>query len=158
MNRPHIAEGLLAAFATNDRINHFLVENLNRDIWRQPQPGAKGRNIAEIFAHVHNVRLMWLKGTGWRGEMPQKLEGRTFGQDDVVTALKDSHAAIHSLLSESFASHGQIKRFKPDACGFLAYLLTHEGHHRGQVAMLARQLGHPLQQDIMYGLWEWAQR
>jgi DinB family len=34
----------------------------------------------------------------------------------------------------------------------------HEGHHRGQIVMLARQLGHRLPVEITGGLWHFAKR
>ena len=40
----------------------------------------------------------------------------------------------------------------------LAYFVTHEGHHRGQLVMLARQLGHRLPREVTDGLWQWSTR
>jgi hypothetical protein len=40
----------------------------------------------------------------------------------------------------------------------LAYFVAHEGHHRGQIVMLARQLGHRLPAEVAAGLWQWTQR
>jgi uncharacterized damage-inducible protein DinB len=51
-----------------------------------------------------------------------------------------------------------VKNFRPDAAGFFAYLIAHDAHHRGQIAMLARQLGHTLPPKINFGMWEWGSR
>jgi uncharacterized damage-inducible protein DinB len=40
----------------------------------------------------------------------------------------------------------------------LAYFVAHEGHHRGQIVLLARQLGHRLPADLRNGLWQWTKR
>jgi len=37
----------------------------------------------------------------------------------------------------------------------LCYMLSHEAHHRGQVCMLAHQLGFPLPIEVTSGLWNW---
>jgi uncharacterized damage-inducible protein DinB len=37
----------------------------------------------------------------------------------------------------------------------LCYMLSHEAHHRGQVCMLAHQLGFPLPNKVAYGIWNW---
>jgi uncharacterized damage-inducible protein DinB len=37
----------------------------------------------------------------------------------------------------------------------LAYFVAHEGHHRGQIVMLARMLGHRLPPDVTNGVWQW---
>ena len=57
-----------------------------------------------------------------------------------------------------FESDGRVKNFKPDAASFLAYLLAHDAHHRGQISMLARQLGQTLPQSVNFGMWEWGTR
>jgi uncharacterized damage-inducible protein DinB len=40
----------------------------------------------------------------------------------------------------------------------LAYFVTHESHHRGQIVMVARQLGHRLPREVTNGLWQWTTR
>jgi uncharacterized damage-inducible protein DinB len=37
----------------------------------------------------------------------------------------------------------------------LCYMIAHEAHHRGQVCMIAHQLGHPLPASVDAGLWNW---
>jgi uncharacterized damage-inducible protein DinB len=37
----------------------------------------------------------------------------------------------------------------------LCYMISHEAHHRGQVCMLAHQLGFPLPEKVAYGIWNW---
>jgi uncharacterized damage-inducible protein DinB len=33
--------------------------------------------------------------------------------------------------------------------------VDHDVHHRGQISMLARQVGHPIPPKLNFGLWEW---
>jgi uncharacterized damage-inducible protein DinB len=37
----------------------------------------------------------------------------------------------------------------------LAYMITHDAHHRGQVCMLAHQLGFPLPANATSEMWAW---
>jgi len=37
----------------------------------------------------------------------------------------------------------------------LAYMVAHEAHHRGQVCMLAHQLGFPLAGKVTSAMWSW---
>src|SRR5262245_4107418 len=39
---PNYGESLLHAFATNERINQFLLENLDEAAWRADPPGGRG--------------------------------------------------------------------------------------------------------------------
>lgn len=149
---------LLEAYATANRINIYLLNALPDDVWRVKHSSGKGRHIAAIAAHMHNVRLMWLKSAGKTPEIPAKLDGETCTCAEAVEALTESHAAVAQVLSEALATDGRIKGFKPDAAGFFAYLIAHDAHHRGQIIMLARQLGHPVSQSAMFGLWQWGTR
>ncbi len=153
-----VADALLNAHATNNRIDIFLVQNLPDAAWGAKPPGGKGRDIASIVAHIHNVRLMWLKSAGTKAEIPAKLEGDAVTKKEAVSALEASWRALDELLRGSLTTDGRIKGFKPDAVSFLAYLVAHDAHHRGQISMLARQLGYPISQSAMYGLWEWGTR
>jgi uncharacterized damage-inducible protein DinB len=50
------------------------------------------------------------------------------------------------------------QNFPTDVVHFLSYFVAHEAHHRGQLCMLARQLGHRLPRDVMGGMWQWKKR
>jgi uncharacterized damage-inducible protein DinB len=153
-----LSDAVLNAFATNDRINAYLIDNISDEAWTMKPAGGKGRTIAAIIGHMHNVRLMWLKAAGYVGEMPEKLEEGNFSRKDAAKALAASCKAMSSLLRPSLASDGRIKGFKPDAASFFGYLVAHDAHHRGQIAMLARQLGLPLSKSVGFGIWEWGTR
>jgi uncharacterized damage-inducible protein DinB len=153
-----IVEALLAAYATNNRVNEFLIRNVPDAAWRAEPPGGKGREIGAIVAHMHNVRLMWLKSAGKTDAIPPKLESDKCSKEAAIEALESSWKAVQDLLRASLESDGRIKGFKPDVASFLAYLLAHDAHHRGQISMLARQMGHPISQSAMFGMWEWGTR
>src|SRR6266545_3598103 len=40
----------------------------------------------------------------------------------------------------------------------LGYFIAHEGHHRGQIVLVARALGHRLPGEVTAGLWQWSRR
>ena len=153
-----LPEALLAAFDTNERINQYMIENLTAEAWRAEPPNGKGRTIAAIVAHIHNVRLMWLKAAAKGSNIPEPLDRSSVTPSQAAKALEQSRAALSAVLQSSLAADGRVKGFKPDVAGFLGYLITHDAHHRGQICMLARQVGHPLSQKAMFGMWEWGSR
>jgi uncharacterized damage-inducible protein DinB len=148
---------LLNAFDTNNRISQYLIENLPPEAWTAKPSEGKGRTVAAIVAHMHNVRVMWLKATKAE-EIPEQLNRATVTPAQALRALESSRQALSAILSRSLASDGRIKNFRPDVAGFLGYLIAHDAHHRGQITMLARQLGHPIPQKAMFGMWEWGSR
>ena len=155
-------DAMLRAWATNNRIDVYLIENVPEEAWRAKPPNGKGRDIASLFAHMHKVRLMWLKSVASKVDknaaLPVKLEGETCSKEDAVSALRESLEALDAVLRKALSTDGKIPGFKPDAGSFIAYLLAHDAHHRGQVCMLARQLGHPVSKSAGFGLWEWGTR
>ena len=151
------ADALLKAFDTNNRINLYLIENLPKDAWKAKPPDGKGRTIAAIVAHMHNVRVMWLKAAKAE-EIPEQLDRATVTPAEAARGLESSCAALNAVLNRAMASDGRVKNFRPDVAGFLGYLIAHDAHHRGQITMLARQVGHALPQKAMFGMWEWGRR
>jgi uncharacterized damage-inducible protein DinB len=149
---------LLNAFDTNDRINQYLIENVARAAWKAKPPDGKGRTISAIVAHMHNVRVMWLKVSAKGSEIPPQLDRATVTPAQAVRALEQSRQALSELIGRALHTDGRIKGFRPDVAGFLGYLIAHDAHHRGQIAMLSRQVGHPLPQKITFGVWEWGSR
>src|SRR5690348_9279141 len=94
-------DALLDAFARNQRINLYLIENLPDEAWRVKAPGGKGRDAASMIGHMHNVRVMWLKqGT--------KLEGE-FSKAEAAAALEESYRALLPVLEAALRGDGRIK-------------------------------------------------
>jgi len=148
---------LLNAFDINNRINQYMIENLPAEAWTAKPPDGKGRTVAAIVAHMHNVRVMWLKAAK-AATIPDQLDRATVTPGQAIRGLESSRHALNELICQALATNGRIRSFKPDVAGFFAYLIAHDSHHRGQIAMLARQQGHPLPQKAMFGMWEWGVR
>jgi uncharacterized damage-inducible protein DinB len=152
-----LPDALLNAFAINDRINRYMLENLPPEAWRAEPPGGKGRDAAAIAAHMHNVRVMWLKAVK-ASKIPEPLDRAKVTVKQAVGALEESREALAAVLKAALDGDGRVKGFKPDAAAFFGYLIAHDAHHRGQISQLARQVGHPLPQKAMFGMWEWGTR
>ena len=152
-----LPDAVVNAFNINDRINRYLIENLPAEAWTAKPPDGKGRTIAAIVAHMHNVRLMWLKAAKTE-EVPEQLDKATVTPADAIQALERSAATLSGTIKGAMDGDGRIKNFRPDVAAFVGYLIAHDAHHRGQIAMLARQVGHPLPQKAMFGMWEWGSR
>jgi uncharacterized damage-inducible protein DinB len=153
-----VEEQIGETWAIHNRIHLYLLESLSEEALGATQfPG--GRSVFTLFAHIHNVRLMWLKSAAPELlEGLDKLEAKPPGtKESLAAALKASGKAIETLLRKGVAE-GKIKGFKPHAPAFLGYLIAHEAHHRGQIEWSLRSAGHALSDKISYGLWEWGVR
>ncbi len=151
-------EPLVETWAIHNRINLYLLNAISEESLGLALP--KCRTIFDQFAHVHNVRLMWLKSAAPELlESLEKLETRKGGTKvQLCAALDASGQAIESLLRKVSATGGKVKGFKPHVTAFLGYLISHESHHRGQIGWTLKQSGQPLDQKIAFGLWEWGVR
>jgi uncharacterized damage-inducible protein DinB len=150
-------------FAANDRMNQLLIEHLDPAAWKA-KPPAKTRSIAAIFTHMHNVRTKWIRLTAPHLKVPSQLNRTHCTPQQARAALAESAARCTEMLAEALGSNeDRIQKFhrdgwaKPWPVGpeMLCYMLAHEAHHRGQVLMLAHQLGFPLPTKVMSGIWNW---
>ncbi len=148
---------LIETWHINSRINIYLLDAINES-YLSDTSASKGRSVGEQFAHIHNVRLMWIKAS-----IPDLLEGLTkiekgaISKEILTSELTKSEEAISKMLEKGFADK-RIKGFKPHPAAFLGYLISHEGHHRGQILLSLKQAGHPIDQKTQYGIWEWGSR
>jgi uncharacterized damage-inducible protein DinB len=150
-------------FAANDRMNQFLMERLDPTVWRATPPG-KVRTIAAIFTHMHNVRTKWIRLSAPHLKVPPQLNRVHCTPQQARAGLAESAARCSEMLAEALGDgEGRVDKFhrdgwaKPWPAGMemLCYMLAHEAHHRGQVCMLAHQLGFPLPDAVTSGLWNW---
>lgn len=139
----------------NDRMNNFLLKDIKQENLAD-RSAMKGRSVGEQFAHIHNVRLLWLKVA-----LPELLNGvAKIEKENGITKellgkeLSKSAEAIAQLLEQGFTT-GRIKGFKPHPEAFLGYIIAHEAHHRGQIILTLKENGHMPDKKILYGLWEW---
>ena len=153
--------GVLATWQTSSGVTTFLIEHLPDEVWRATIPGAPRRTVQMVGGHLHNCRCMWVKMLGKKHGLavPRSVDRRRVSRRQLVAALARSSRAIGQLLEIGLANGGRLPGFSPpDVTHFLAYHVAHEGHHRGQIVMVARQLGYRLPREVTNGLWQWSKR
>ncbi len=161
---PEFRQVLLETFAVNERINQLVLEHLDPRAWLAKPPGPNARTIAAIFTHMHNIRRKWLRLSAPHLKLPAELSRTRCTQKQARTALAESARRCSEMLAEALnRPEGRVKQFlrdgwaKPWPAGpaMVAYMVVHEAHHRGQVCMLAHQMGFQLRVNIMAGMWSW---
>jgi uncharacterized damage-inducible protein DinB len=146
-------------FIANDRMNQVLIEHLDPAAWRAKPPG-KARTIAAIFTLMHNVRCKWVRLTVPHLKVPPQLNRAHCTPQQARAGLAESAARCAEMLAEALGGGaGRVEKFHRDAWArpwpagleMLCYMLSHEAHYRGQVCMLAHQLGFPLSNEVASG-------
>jgi uncharacterized damage-inducible protein DinB len=161
----HTLAGQSAAqiFAANDRMNQMLIEHLDPAAWTAKPPG-NVRTIAAMFTHLHNVRTKWIRLTAPHLKVPPQLNRAHCTPQQARAGLAESAARCTQMLAEALGDDGgRVEQFRRDGWAppwpvgleMLCYMLAHEAHHRGQVCMLAHQLGFPLPKAVAIGIWNW---
>lgn len=160
--RNQLGQSAVRIFNANEGMNQLLIEHLDPAAWTA-KPPAKVRTIAAIFTHMHNVRTKWVRLTAPHLKVPPQLNRTRCTPQQARYALAVSGARCGEMLGEALGGKGCIEKFlrdgwaKPWPVGIemLCYMLAHEAHHRGQVCLLAHQLGYPLPEKAAYGMWNW---
>jgi len=157
--------GRIAAWRTSNRATTYLIEHLPAAIWSSTVPGIPRATVRSIAAHIHNSRCGWIKALGSRHgiEAPPLVSLQRVPREGLLRALGRSSEGIIRIMELGALLGGRVPRatwqnFPTDLDHFLSYFVAHEGHHRGQLCLIARQLGHRLPKEIANGIWQWTRR
>ena len=163
----NLADAVVATWKTSNRVTLFLFEALPSEMWPTKVPGTSRRTVRTIAGHIHNARCMWIKMLGQRHgiRIPKRVSLQTVTREELLPALERSSRGIVELLELGIRHGGKIPasgvawlNLPVDVVHVLAYFVAHEGHHRGQIVLLARETGHRLPIEITGGLWQWSKR
>jgi uncharacterized damage-inducible protein DinB len=149
-----IEQELIEAFRHSGLVSEYLVGVLPANIWRATPPG-RGRSIAAIVAHMQGVRRTFARMGGARPG-PPSLDRNKVTAAEARRALRRSTDDLASLFEAALAGRqARVKGMPRRAVNMLVYLIQHDAHHRGQISMLARDLGHQFSGDDVMRLWGW---
>ena len=120
-------DALIETWNIHNRIHLYLLDAIKPEALTGVSL-AKGRSAGLVFAHIHNIRLDWLKPSA-----PELIRGlgkieKEAAEDKarLKKSLKESGEAIGVLIGNSIAGNGKIKGFKPHVTAFVGYMISHE--------------------------------
>ena len=149
-----VEQELLEEFERNGLVTEYLVSVLPDALWRLAPPAGRGRTSAAIVAHIHGVRRTFGKMGGAPVRPP--LDRLTVTKSQAQRALRQSTADLLALFEAALsARHARVKGMPRRVVNMLLYFIQHDAHHRGQIFMLAKSLGHEFQGDDVMRVWGW---
>lgn len=166
-SQQELATVLVETYSVNDLMNQILLKNIDPRAWRAQPPGKKGsgRTIAAIFAHLHNSRLVWIKNSAPHLKCPKPLDPDKCTLKQAAAAHLESAEQCLEMLEDALIggekrrvakfSRGSWAPVWPAGGAMFAYMFSHEAHHRGQILMLAKQLGYKIPPNVWGRTWQW---
>jgi len=161
---PRFLEALLETYTVHEHINLMILDQLHPRAWLAAPPGPGVRTIAANFTHLHNIRRKWLRLSAPHWKPPAELDRHHCTQRQARAALARSGKLCRQMLAEALGTPGgRIKKFRRDGwarpwqtgVAMFTYMIVHDVHHRGQICVLAHQLGFPLPKKVSYEIWAW---
>jgi len=161
---PEFREALQESYAVSEQMNQLILSHLDPKAWRAEPPGRNARPIVAIFTHMHNIRSKWLRLSAPHLKLPAQLDRARCTQSQARIALAASAKLCSKMLAEALGeAQGRVRQFHrdgwarpwPAGAAMFTYMIVHDAHHRGQVCMLAHQLGFPLSSKATSEMWSW---
>jgi uncharacterized damage-inducible protein DinB len=150
-----VEQELLEAFRRSGRVNEYLVSALPASLWRAVPPTGRGRSIAAMVAHMQGVRRTFARMGGARPG-PPALDRRVATPTQARRALQRSTEDLARLFESALElRQARVKGMPRRVVDMLIYLIQHDAHHRGQICLLARDLGHTFSGDDTMRMWGW---
>jgi uncharacterized damage-inducible protein DinB len=154
-----VLDDLLEAWNINDEINRFILgwmppEGLEAVTLLKTGKPSRGRNVARIFAHMHEVRCSKLdRNLDDADELPRFESSESPDAERLARALELSADAVAEVVGSAVRAEEPIVGWKRSPVAWLVYLISHDSHHRGQIAQALKQSGVRPPQEVSYGTW-----
>lgn len=146
-------EEIITAWRINQKILLGLIDAISAEGMASTLSTRGGRNVTRQLAHLQYVRVHQLKNRA-----KSLAEGATLfdpkespSKKELKAALQDSSARIEEWIMRM--GEPGFRSMKGGPATSLAYLVSHESHHRGAILLTLKQCGHALDAKARMELW-----
>ncbi len=152
-----MGDELVTAWKLNQKILLKLIDAIDAEGMAATLSTRGGRDVARQLAHLQYVRVYQLKSRA-----KSLAEGATLfdpkespSKKELKAALADSSKRIEKWIAKM--GEKGFRTMKGGAATTVAYLISHESHHRGAILLTLKQCGHPVDSNARMDLWgDWA--
>jgi uncharacterized damage-inducible protein DinB len=151
-------DALLDSWDRNNRITINLLRALPDGVMDlAAAPG--GPTIAQLFTHMHYVRLVFVEEDA--PEFARPVVGRQWAAERdrarLEAWLHESALAVREAVAGRLESGRAMDRHYDHPLLMFQHLIWHEGYHHGQIKLALKIAGRPLDDDAIgpgtWGVW-----
>jgi len=154
-----ILERVLSAWRAHQRIQLALIEAIPDAGFEAVPTGSRGRTVAAQLVHCQKVRLGWLvyHETGKRPTKGDRIPEPKPTRAALGKAFETSGRKVERFLASALRGEAKVRMFDRNPVQWMAYLISHESHHRGQILLALKQngmrQGDAIALDAIWGGW-----
>ncbi len=151
-----MTEDVLEVWRIHDDINFTLLERIPEEgfaaltLLKNGQP-SKGRNVARVFAHMHEVRRAHLTRE-FAKNVPTFGIGATPSRDELLAGFRECSRGLESRIEKLVETRERLKH--RGGLALVGYLIAHDSHHRGQILLALKQSGVRMPEEAKFGIWQ----
>jgi uncharacterized damage-inducible protein DinB len=151
--------GTLEALLDSWDRSHTITVNLLRAVPAEAmdlKPAAGSPSIAQLFAHMHYCRLVFVfeDAPEFARGMPKEEWSAERDRDRLAAMLNDSAVAVREAVRNRLETDREMLVHYDHPLLMLQHLIWHEGYHHGQIK-LTLKLGHHAVDDESIGPQTW---
>ena len=156
MDVGNLADQVGGAWQRHNEVMLYLLDEIPSAGLKAVPADSRGRDVAAQFHHLIRVREGWVHfhTTGRRPTLERFDKAKPPIKAQLKKALRDSGKSVGTFLERALRGEAKPRMFGGQVVRWLAYLLEHESHHRGQMMLALKQAGLRLPERVAVdGLW-----